>query len=123
MALYAYLRLRFYDIAWGPPSEGYPKGVVAGAFENGSLEVWDAEKLIAGADAEDALISQTTKHTGPVKTVQFNPHKPEYLATASTILITRPDWATRRLDQMILSAWLGIERFQTFWQLAGQEDL
>lgn len=82
MALYAYLRLRFYDIAWGPPSEGYPKGVVAGAFENGSLEVWDAEKLIAGADAEDALISQTTKHTGPVKTVQFNPHKPEYLATA-----------------------------------------
>jgi len=70
---------RFYDIAWGPTTEDHPRGVIAGALENGSLELWDAEKLIAG---EEALISRTTKHTGPIKSLQFNPLKPWILATA-----------------------------------------
>lgn len=71
---------RFYDIAWGPPSEDYPQGVIAGALENGSLDLWDAEKLAAGDS--DALISRATKHTGAVKSLQFNPLKPQILATA-----------------------------------------
>ncbi|RYO93442.1 hypothetical protein DL766_009556 [Monosporascus sp. MC13-8B] len=71
---------RFYDIAWGPPSEDYPQGVIAGALENGSLDLWDAEKLAAGDS--DALISRTTKHTGAIKSLQFNPLKPQILATA-----------------------------------------
>ncbi|KAF4983758.1 hypothetical protein FZEAL_910 [Fusarium zealandicum] len=71
---------RFYDVAWGPPNDDHPKGIIAGALENGSLDLWDAEKLIAGES--DALISQTTKHTGPIKTIQFNPLKPQILATA-----------------------------------------
>ncbi|RYP59267.1 hypothetical protein DL769_008622 [Monosporascus sp. CRB-8-3] len=71
---------RFYDIAWGPPSEDYPHGVIAGALENGSLDLWDAEKLAAGDS--DALISRTTKHTGAIKSLQFNPLKPQILATA-----------------------------------------
>lgn len=70
---------RFYDIAWGPPDSDHPRGVIAGALESGSLDLWDAEKLIAGAS--DALISQTAKHTGPIKTLQFNPLKPQILAT------------------------------------------
>jgi protein transport protein SEC31 len=72
--------LRFYDIAWGPPSADHPRGIIAGASENGSLDLWDAEKLIAGAS--DAFMSRTTKHTGAIKTVQFNPLKPQLLATA-----------------------------------------
>ncbi|KAK1761118.1 protein transport protein SEC31 [Echria macrotheca] len=72
---------RFYDIAWGVPSEDHPKGVIAGAMENGALELWDAAKLIAG---EDALISRTTKHTGPIKSLQFNPIRPHVLATAGS---------------------------------------
>lgn len=48
-------------------------------MENGALELYDAEKLIAG---EEALLSRTTKHTGPIKSLQFNPHKPHILATA-----------------------------------------
>lgn len=71
---------RFYDVAWGPPDADHPKGVIAGALENGSLDLWDAEKLIAGDS--DALISQTSKHSGPIKTLQFNPLKPQILATA-----------------------------------------
>ncbi|KAM7208597.1 protein transport protein SEC31 [Naviculisporaceae sp. PSN 640] len=71
---------RFYDIAWGLPSEDHPRGVIAGAMENGSLDLWDAAKLIAGED--DALLSRTTKHTGPIKSLQFNPLKPQVLATA-----------------------------------------
>ncbi|KAH7040381.1 uncharacterized protein B0I36DRAFT_9501 [Microdochium trichocladiopsis] len=71
---------RFYDIAWGQPSEAHPKGIIAGALENGSLDLWDAEKLLDGDD--DALISRTTKHTGAVKSLQFNPLRPQILATA-----------------------------------------
>ncbi|GAB0134235.1 protein transport protein S31 [Epichloe bromicola] len=71
---------RFYDIAWGPADSDHPKGIIAGALENGSLELWDASKLEAGAS--DALISQTNKHTGAIKALQFNPLKPHILATA-----------------------------------------
>lgn len=42
--------------------------------------MWDAQKLAEGAS--DALISRTTKHSGPVKALQFNPLKPNILATA-----------------------------------------
>lgn len=70
----------FYDIAWGPPDEDHPKGIIAGALENGSLTLWDAEKLASGAS--DALISKTTKHTGPAKTLEFNPLKTNIIATA-----------------------------------------
>ncbi|KAI1878995.1 hypothetical protein JX265_003172 [Neoarthrinium moseri] len=71
---------RFYDIAWGPPTEEYAQGIIAGALENGSLDLWDAEKLISGAS--DALIARTTKHTGAIKSLQFNPLRPQILATA-----------------------------------------
>lgn len=42
--------------------------------------MWDAEKLITGED--DSPISQTQKHTGAIKTLQFNPLKPQILASA-----------------------------------------
>ncbi|KAK3191294.1 protein transport protein S31 [Lecanicillium sp. MT-2017a] len=73
---------RFYDIAWGPPDADHPNGIIAGAMENGSLDLWDAEKLQAGSGK--ALMSQTVKHTGAIKTLQFNPLKPQILATAGT---------------------------------------
>ncbi|KAH8903962.1 WD domain-containing protein [Coniochaeta sp. PMI_546] len=71
---------RFYDIAWGLPNAEHPRGIIAGALENGSLTLWDAEKLVGGA--KDALISTTTKHTGAIKSLQFNPLKPQLLASA-----------------------------------------
>ncbi|KAE9375448.1 hypothetical protein N431DRAFT_369888 [Stipitochalara longipes BDJ] len=71
---------RFHDIAWGPASTDHPRGIIAGALENGSLDLWDAEKLINGTG--DAFMSRTTKHSGAIKSLQFNPIKPHILATA-----------------------------------------
>ncbi|KAL2265397.1 hypothetical protein VTJ83DRAFT_6497 [Remersonia thermophila] len=70
---------RFYDIAWGAPSDDHPRGVIAGAMEDGALQLWDAAKLLAG---EEALLSRDVKHTGPIKALQFNPLRPQVLATA-----------------------------------------
>ena len=71
---------RFYDIAWGPPDEDHPRGIIAGAYENGTLELWDAEKLISGTSP--ASIGTASKHSGAIKSIQFNPLKPNILATA-----------------------------------------
>ncbi|RKU43871.1 protein transport protein S31 [Coniochaeta pulveracea] len=71
---------RFYDIAWGLPNDEHPRGLIAGALENGSLTLWDAAKLIDGAS--EALVFQTTAHSGAIKSLQFNPQKPQILATA-----------------------------------------
>ena len=70
----------FYDIAWGQADEAHPAGVIAGALESGSLDLWDAAKLIAGDS--DALLSRTTKHSGHIKSLQFNPQRPHVLVTA-----------------------------------------
>lgn len=40
---------RFYDIAWSQPSKEHPRGVIAGALENGALDLWDAAKLQRGS--------------------------------------------------------------------------
>ncbi|QIW97336.1 hypothetical protein AMS68_002854 [Peltaster fructicola] len=69
----------FNDIAWSEPTDEYPLGVIAGALENGSIDLFDAAKLRKG-DA-GALISRTTKHSGAAKALQFNPHRHNLLAS------------------------------------------
>ncbi|CAG8014133.1 unnamed protein product [Penicillium olsonii] len=69
----------FNDLAW-TTSEDNQRGVIAGGLENGSLDLWDADKLLAGSS--DALISRTTKHSGAIKALQFNPKHPNLLATS-----------------------------------------
>lgn len=71
---------RFHDIAWAPPNENHPKGIIAGALDNGSLDLWDAQKLLDGSN--EAFLSRTTTHTAAIKSLQFNPLKPDILATA-----------------------------------------
>ncbi|KAH0565949.1 hypothetical protein GP486_000641, partial [Trichoglossum hirsutum] len=71
---------RFHDIAWGRITGDHRRGIIAGALENGSLDLWDADALLTGES--DAFMSRTTKHTGPIKSLQFNPFKSELLATA-----------------------------------------
>ena len=41
---------RFHDIAWAPESATHPRGVIAGALENGSLDLWGAEQMIRGEE-------------------------------------------------------------------------
>lgn len=54
--------------------------MIAGALENGSLDLWDAEKL--RTSSSDSHMSRTTKHTGAIKALQFNNFRHELLATA-----------------------------------------
>ncbi|KAI9805458.1 MAG: hypothetical protein M1825_000709 [Sarcosagium campestre] len=60
---------RFHDLAWGEASDDHERGIIAGALENGSLDLWDAENLIKN-------------ESGAIKSLQFNPFRPELLATA-----------------------------------------
>ena len=71
---------RFNDIAWTTDSSNTTsRGVIAGALENGALDLWDATKLLSGEG--DAFISRTTKHSGSIKALQFNTFRSELLAT------------------------------------------
>ncbi|KAL8710327.1 MAG: hypothetical protein Q9220_005097 [cf. Caloplaca sp. 1 TL-2023] len=73
---------RFHDIAWAHPTQDHPQGILAGALENGSLDLWSAENLLNGKS--EAFLSRTSKHSGPIKALQFNPFRHELLATAGT---------------------------------------
>ncbi|KAF3914246.1 hypothetical protein AA313_de0205382 [Arthrobotrys entomopaga] len=64
---------RFHDIAWGN------RGVIAGALENGTLDLWKADSLFSG---ETSTLESLSKHTGSIKALQFNPFKDELLLTA-----------------------------------------
>lgn len=68
----------FNDLAW-TDYEDNSRGVIAGALEIGSLDLWDADKLINGSS--DAVISRMTKHSGAIKALQFNPKHSNLLAT------------------------------------------
>lgn len=37
---------RFHDIAWTNRDSAKSRGIIAGALENGSLDLWDADKLL-----------------------------------------------------------------------------
>ena len=70
---------RFNDLAWTQGGAEGTKGIIAGALDNGSLDLWDADKL-AGKD-ENPFISRTSKHSGAIKALQFNEFRSELLAT------------------------------------------
>ena len=72
----------FNDIAWSEPNDDYPLGVIAGALDNGSIDLWDAEKLRKGSS--DAHISRTSKHSGAAKALQFNPQRHNLLASVGS---------------------------------------
>ena len=45
-----HITVRFYDIAWSQPNPEHPEGIIAGALENGALDLWDAAKLKANVE-------------------------------------------------------------------------
>ncbi|KAL9100222.1 MAG: hypothetical protein Q9163_004373 [Psora crenata] len=69
----------FNDLAWTKDGVTGSRGILAGALENGALDLWDADKLITGEG--DALVSRTSKHSGSIKALQFNAFRSELLAT------------------------------------------
>ncbi|KAL4777440.1 protein transport protein sec31 [Aspergillus nidulans var. acristatus] len=68
----------FNDLAW-TDSEENSRGIIAGGLESGSLGLWDADKLLSGGS--DAVLSKSSKHSGAIKALQFNPRHSSLLAT------------------------------------------
>lgn len=71
---------RFYALAWSKPFDNREQGLIAGAYEDGLIEFWDAAVLIKTKDLKKASVHKLTKHTsGPAKAIAFNPLKPQIL--------------------------------------------
>lgn len=69
----------FHDLAWTPALDGHKRGIIAGAFDDGSLGLWDADKTLTSTT--EASIFNKKLHSGPIKTLQFNPKIQNFLAT------------------------------------------
>ncbi|XP_059607355.1 protein transport protein Sec31A isoform X2 [Phlebotomus argentipes] len=74
---------KFHKLVWTPLGFGgaHPSGVLVGGCEGGHLQVYSAAKLLAG---EEALLAHQDKHSGAVRTLDFNPFQTNLLASASS---------------------------------------
>ena len=77
---------RVERLTWGTKgvADGqFSSGLIAGGLVDGTVAVWDANKIMAGAGAGAAVLQDRQRHAGPVKGCQFNPHSTHLLATGS----------------------------------------
>jgi protein transport protein SEC31 len=74
---------KFHKLVWSPfdNNSQYPNGVIVGGCESGFLKIYSASKMMSG---EEALVAQSDKHNGAVRTVDYNPFKSNLIASAST---------------------------------------
>jgi hypothetical protein len=58
--------------------------VIAGAMDDGSLNIWDVNSILAdsGTDGKASLITSNQTHRGAIKAVEFNPTNPKLLMSA-----------------------------------------
>jgi protein transport protein SEC31 len=73
---------KFHKLVWSPfdVNNQYPNGVIIGGCESGLLKIYNVSKIIAG---QDALVAQSDKHVGAVRTVDYNPFKSNLIASAA----------------------------------------
>jgi len=62
---------RFGSIAWGPHGK-LKGGIICGGMTDGTVKLWDAQKLIDGSP--DAHIVDCKTHDRCVQALEFNPH-------------------------------------------------
>ncbi|KAF3990787.1 hypothetical protein FT663_00666 [Candidozyma haemuli var. vulneris] len=77
----ASLENKFHALAWSKPFGNYSRGLLVGAFETGIVEFWDAEKLIRTKSLDASSVHKSSKHTGAVKCLSFNPHQNHLLVS------------------------------------------
>ncbi|XP_059401593.1 protein transport protein Sec31A-like [Carassius carassius] len=73
---------RYHKLVWGPhgiEDQSLPSGVLIAGGENGDIILYDASKIIAG-DGE-VIISQSEKHTGPVRALDVNSFQTNLVAS------------------------------------------
>uniref|UniRef100_A0A8C5BHD5 Protein transport protein Sec31A n=1 Tax=Gadus morhua TaxID=8049 RepID=A0A8C5BHD5_GADMO len=74
---------RFHKLVWSPhgmDGAGHPNGVLIAGGENGDVILYDPAKIMAGDD--DVIITQSDKHTGPVRALDVNPFQANLVASA-----------------------------------------
>lgn len=77
---------RFHKLVWGPhgmESSSSSSGLLIGGSDNGVISIYDPTKILSG-DIDDCLVFQSTKHTGPVQALDFNPFKTSLLASGAS---------------------------------------
>ena len=78
---------RFHQVVWGSFGSGTDQGgmatgVIVGGGEDGTVQVYSAQKMIAGQ--ADCSLLQLTKHVGAVKALDFNPFQTNLLASGAS---------------------------------------
>ncbi|XP_047342560.1 protein transport protein SEC31 homolog B-like [Impatiens glandulifera] len=77
---------RFNRLSWGKNSAGseeFSLGLIAGGLVDGSIGLWNPLNLIRSEASEDALVSQLSRHKGPVRGLEFNGLSPNHLASGA----------------------------------------
>jgi len=71
-------------LAWGYVTPAKPKGVIAGAMDDGHLNIWDVNSILSNSGTNDqlSLITSNHNHRGAIKAVEFNPSNPKLLMSA-----------------------------------------
>ncbi|XP_041938233.1 protein transport protein Sec31A isoform X2 [Alosa sapidissima] len=74
---------RFHSLIWGHYGLGTDgsAGRLVGGSENGTITVYSPEVILASG--EEAIVGQATKHTGPVKALDYNPYQSNLLASGA----------------------------------------
>ena len=64
---------RFHSLIWGNFGLGTDgsAGRLVGGGENGTITVYNPDVILASG--EDVIVGQATKHTGPVRALDYNP--------------------------------------------------
>ncbi|XP_042061380.1 protein transport protein SEC31 homolog B-like [Salvia splendens] len=80
---------RFNRISWqkaSANSEEYPLGLIAGGLVDGNIGLWNPKPLICkeGSDtSENTLVTNLTRHKGPVRGLEFNSITPHLIASGA----------------------------------------
>ncbi|KAL7204560.1 hypothetical protein ACSBR2_017602 [Camellia fascicularis] len=77
---------RFNRLSWGKnpsASEEFTLGLIAGGLVDGNIGIWNPLALISPAASENALVSQLSRHKGPVRGLEFNALSPNHLASGA----------------------------------------
>ncbi|PSS26483.1 Protein transport protein SEC31 B like [Actinidia chinensis var. chinensis] len=77
---------RFNRLSWGKNpsgSEEFALGLIAGGLVDGTIGIWNPLTLIRSGTSENSLVSQLSRHRGPVRGLEFNGLSPNHLASGA----------------------------------------
>lgn len=71
-------------MAWsGFNSPERPLGYIAGGLEDGTLHLWDADRLVKDGNGENSLVLKKNHHSANLRALDFNPSTTNLLASGA----------------------------------------